>query len=183
MREAFLDVPHRVGASGKGGELAGRERRRNGDKARARRRGRGSPCAAVGRDRRPIGIEAGRLGDRIAEAEPDHLGRVGDRATADRHDQIRARVARGVRGRDHVGARRVRADLARHPGAAIAQHRANALDHVGVARERAARQHIDRARLEPIDLAAEHVGKGLPVDHPIHLRITIDTALHATSGQ
>jgi hypothetical protein len=43
--------------------------------------------------------------------------------------------------------------------------------HVGVARQRTAREHEHRARVEAIDLGAEHVGDRRAVDHPLHVRI------------
>jgi hypothetical protein len=49
---------------------------------------------------------------------------------------------------------------------------------VGVAGERAAREHEDRARFEAIDLGPEHLGDGRAVDDTVHVGIAVDAGFH-----
>ena len=56
-------------------------------------------------------VELAGLGDIVAQAEADHLRRVGHRPAADGQQRIRLRLARGIGRRDDIDARRVRADL------------------------------------------------------------------------
>ena len=178
MAEALLEVARRVGAAGAGGELARRQSRRDRDHAHAGRLDRRALRRAVGSDPGAEGVELLRLGDAVAEAEADHLGRVGDRAAAQGDDQVGAGLARRVRRRDDIGARRMRANLGADPGKAVAQHLPQPLDEIGLARERAARHHKDRTGIEAVDLMRQRFGIGGAEDNAFHVREAIGAAQH-----
>ncbi|GCC46027.1 hypothetical protein chiPu_0030302, partial [Chiloscyllium punctatum] len=128
-------------------ELAAGDRGRHADLAHGRRIHLGRD-ATTGANR----IDAVGCGDIVGEAELHRLGAIGDRAAADGDDQIGLRIARLFRRRDDRGARRMRRHLVEGPDAAGPERRADFLDLVGVAVQRA-RHHQERAlRAQPVQL-------------------------------
>ena len=151
--------------------------------AHARRLDLRAPRRAVGRDLGAVVVELRRLGDPVAETKADHLGGVGDRPAAEGHEQIGAGVARRICRLDHIGPRRVRADLGADPGDPVSQHLAQPVDGVGLAGERAAGEDEHRAGVEAIDLLRQRFGKGLAEDDAFHRRKSIDAAQHRSSPE
>ena len=180
MAEALLEVTPGVGAAGPGGELAGRQGGRDRDHAHPRRLDRRSPQSAIGGDRGAEVVELLGGGDAVAEAEPDHLGRVGDRAAAQGDDQIGAGLARHIGCGDDIAARRMRADPGEEPGKAVAERLPQPLDEAALPRQGAARQHKDGAGVEPVDLLRQRLGEGRAEDHILHLRKAVGAGQHCS---
>ena len=178
MAEALLDVAPGVGAAGAGRELARRQGRRDGDHAHPRRLDLGPPRRAVGSDRGAVIVELLGRGHPVAEAQAHHLRRIGDRAAANRDDQIGAGLARRVGRGDDIAARGMRADLRANAGKAVAEHLPQPVDIIGLTSQGAARQHKDGARVEPVDLLRQRLGVGLPEDDAFHCRKPVGSAEH-----
>jgi hypothetical protein len=176
MTEALLDMPRGVGAAGAGRKFARRQGCRDRDHTYPGRLNRRALGAAVRGDLGAVSIELLRCRDAIAEAQADHLRRIGDRATAQGDDQIGASLARPVGCGHDVGARRMRADRSAQAGKAVAKHLLQPLDEIGLARERAACQHEYSARVEAVDLLRQRVGEGSPEDDAFHQGETINAA-------
>jgi len=70
------------------------------------------------------------------------------------------------------------ADLRTHAGEAVAEHRAEPADGVGLAGERAAREDEHRLRLDAVDLLRQPLDKGFPEDDALHRRKPIDLTQH-----
>ena len=134
MAEALLDVLPGVGAAGASRELAGGQGGRDRDHPHSGRLDRGTRARAVGRDAGAEIVELFGCRDAVAEAEADHLRRVGDRAAAQGDDQIGAGLVRHIGRGDDIGARRVRGDLGADPGKTISQRLPQPLDEIGLAR-------------------------------------------------
>ena len=139
---------------------------------------RGPLGRAVGGDARPEIVELFGRRDIIAEAQPDHLCRIGHRAAAQGDDQIGTCLARHIGGSDDIVARRMRADLGAEAGKAVAEHLPQPLDEIGLARQGAARQDEDGAGVEPVDLLRQRFDIRLAENDAFHLRKAIDAAQH-----
>ena len=166
---ALLHLAHGVGAAGE--RIVLPRRQRGGDVDGAQRgwfavRALG---AAVGRDAGGESVELRGVGHVVAQAQRDHLRRVGDRAAADRHQQVGVLRPRLVGGGDHVGARGMRADAGAEPGHAVAERGADLVHRVGLPRERAAGQHIHRLCADVLHLLRQRGGEGFAVDNSLHL--------------
>src|SRR5580704_10321049 len=72
----------------------------------------------------------------------------------------------------------MRADLGMEAGEAVAERGLELADQVGLAVERAARQHKHRMRIGLLDLFLERLGEGLAVDHALHRRKAISAGHH-----
>ena len=114
----------------------------------------------------------------IAQTQSDHLGRIGDRAAANRQNEISVRRARLVRCRDHIDPRRVSANLRTHTGQAITQNIAYGIDNVGLARQRAARHNVNRTRVAEPDFLRQCFRQRHTVNDPVHGRETVGTSIH-----
>ena len=111
-----------VGAAGKRGELARRQGRRDRHGANARQR--------LGPPRHPVRpgdgaqpVEVARFGNIVGQAHADHLGGVGHRAAAERHQQVGPRLPCRIAGRHHIDARRMCANSRPGTRQIIAQRR------------------------------------------------------------
>ena len=134
---------------------------------------------AVSRDPGAEIIELFGRADRVAETQPDHLRRIGDRAAADRDDQIGAGLARHIGRGDDIGARGVRADLGAGPGKAVAEHPPQTVRHRSVSRAKVPlAMHKNRAGVEPVDLLRQRLGKRCAENDILHLRKAVDAAQH-----
>ncbi|MHC2510439.1 hypothetical protein ACVII1_005677 [Bradyrhizobium elkanii] len=117
--------------------------------------------------------------DVVGEAKLHRLGAVGDRAAADRDDQIRFRAARLLRRRDDRGARRMRRHLVEGADAAGPQRRANLLDLVGLAVQRARHHQKGALGAQPVQLLDDGLTRG-PPEHDLVHGAEYDTAsMHA----
>src|SRR6185503_5157777 len=63
-------------------------------------------------------------------------------------------------------------------GAARAEHAAQPVERVGGSRERAARQHIDAARGDELELALQRFGKSGAIGDAAGARIAVNAVLH-----
>ena len=80
---------------------------------------------AVGADPGAIIVELRRVGDVVAEAERDHLRRVGDRAAAQGDEEVGSGGAGGFGRRDDIAARGVRADPGEDASEPVAERAAH----------------------------------------------------------
>ena len=130
-------------------------------------------CRTVGgiaRRRRAIHrtqrIERLRCPDIVGEAELHRLGAIGDRAAADRDNQVGARLACALGCSDHRVTRRVRRHPVEYAGAAIAESAADFLHLVGLATQGAA-DHQEHA-LSVLRLFGDRLRGGDAEQHLFH---------------
>ena len=87
-------------------------------------------------------------------------------------------LAGGVGSGYHIDAWRVGADLRADTGQFVAEYASDAVDHVGLPRERAAGQHVDRTGADALDLLRQRLGQRDAVDDPLHRRVAMGAADH-----
>ena len=58
-------------------------------------------------------------------------------------------------------------------GQPVAEYAADPVDHIGLPRQRAAGQHVDRIGADPLDLLRQRLGERDAVDHPLHRRVAM----------
>ena len=164
---ALLLLDRLVGRPRQRVELAARQRRRHADHPHVRRIEHRRDHRAVGLDAGAEGVEALDCRDIVLEEDRDDLARVGDRAAADRDDQVGTRRARRIGRRQHVAARRVRLDAVVSRGMTVAERRLDPPDLVGLAIERHAGQDEHAPRVEALGLRRERRRRRLAQRHPL----------------
>ena len=132
-----------------------------------------------------IGMDAGGqsvqvLGglDRIAHAQRDHFPGIGDRAAAQRQDQVGLRLRGLLGGLDHSEARRVRRHGFEQAHAARAQHRLELLHSACLTRQAGTGQHVNTLGAHGFQLDGEGLCKGAAVDDSLGMGITVNTRTH-----
>jgi hypothetical protein len=106
--------------------------------------------------------------DVIGEADLHRLGAVGDRAAADRDDEVGAGGAGLLGGCDHGGARRMRRHGIERADATRAQRRLDFRDLVGSAVQCAADHQEGADDAEAVDLRHDRLGGGGSENHLVH---------------
>ncbi len=113
----------------------------------------------------------------VAQAQADHLRRIGDRAAADGQQRIGAapRAPHSPPRPRRCAAYARRSSRTRRPACCRARRARWSITSVCRAK-RAAGQHIDRAGADPFDLLRQRLGERRAVDHPLHRRVAMDAA-------
>jgi hypothetical protein len=178
MRVTLLHVARDIGHAGDRRELGAGQRRRHGNDAHRefRRRSAFAPLAAQR-------VESLRGKDRVGETQLGDLGRVHDRAAADRDEEVGAGITRRAGDARDVLARRMGADAVPDPGEAFAERAAQ----VGFKRhcrvERAADDGENLACPEPLHFGAQSLLPGKPEHDAVGTRIMVGSRQHRGSPQ
>jgi hypothetical protein len=102
------------------------------------------------------------------ETQLYRLGAVGDRAAANRHDQVGPGLARHGGGLDHGMTGRVRRHVIEQVGKPVAECAAHLGNLVGRPVQRAADHQEDPLRVAPSRLLGDRLGGGLAEYHRFH---------------
>ena len=121
-------------------------------------------------------VDAVDIVDAVGEAELHGLGAVGDRAAADRDDQVGARLARRVGRGDHRLPRRMRRHGVEQAGAAGTEGMSDPCDFVGLTVQRAGDHQEGSLRSQPVHLRDNGLGRRM-AEHDLLDRAVNDTSL------
>ena len=168
MAEQLLHPGPLVRDAGDGAELAGGQGRRHGDLPHRRRLAGRRADRAVGPLHRAQGIQRLRRADAVRQAELHRLGRVGDRAAADGHDQVGPGRAGHLRRLDDRPAGRMGRHAVEHRRAPGSQRGADPLDLPRFPVQRAAAHQEHALRSGAPDQIGDRLGRRRPEHHLVH---------------
>ena len=115
-------------------------------------------------------VEPVLIEDLVLHAHQDDLCRIHHRAATDRDDEVGAGLLRFASDLHHRFARGVLRNAVEGRGTSLAKRLPYPLDFVGLGVQRPACDQENAARVQPLGLLAQRLGRGLAIDDLIHRR-------------